>query len=712
VVVLRAAAQAGPPDAVAPWEQALAAADGALRLAATVEAPATLSDRARELRGQIAADAQRAAAESARRAADRAMVERLDENRGTEKDPDHSTSEEFAAAFADYGIDFATLAPDEARARVLASAIRVELALALDYWADIDDSRSSLLRPIAREADPDPWRTRLRDTERGPALRELAATADAANVPEASLIALVYALLRDGSLDVALEVAGRAARASPDNFSLQIQLADVHASFEPARVEEALRHASIAVALRPDSWDAWRRTALLHAERDDAAEAAHGFERCVALRPRHAYSRLNLALTLSALDRNAEALEHCDVALSLQPKWAKVLLVKGTAQRQLGDTAAAIETLEQALRAFVAARGTAGLADQARCRSQLALAFLAAGRHDDATAQSDQAIAIDAGGRSVRAWQARGLLALRRGDLAGARESLARAATLEPTDADVRFAQSLVERRAGDLPAAIAALREAAARAPKEAALRRRLGQCLHEAGDLDAAIGELSQATQLAPKDRAAAHALGIALRDRGRLRESLEALRRGGDSAAIKDGERLLALEPRLSEALRPENAPIDAAAWLDLARLTRIRRLHVAASNAFARAFSAAPSLADDSSQGLRLAAARSAAQVAAGRADDGTALDASARAIWRAQALQWLRDDLVLAREQIETGSDAEIESTASAVALLRSDRELEPLRNQGALQALAAESREEWTALWQEVDDLAGRFAGQ
>ena len=100
----------------------------------------------------------------------------------------------------------------------------------------------------------------------------------------------------------------------------------------------------------------------------------------------------------------------------------------------------------------------------------------------------------------------------------------------------------------------------------------------------------------------------------------------------------------------------------------------------------------------------------AQVAAGRADDGTALDAAARATWRAQALQWLRDDLVLARELIETGSEAELEATAAQLALLQSDRELEPLRTEAALAALAPEAREEWAALWREVAELAGTFA--
>ncbi|MBL8839964.1 MAG: protein kinase [Planctomycetes bacterium] len=735
VVALRAKAQAAAAGDAAPWEPAFAAAEGAARLATTVEASDELRARATALRDEIAGARTAAVAEAARTQADRAMVERLAEIRGTEQDPNASTVDDFAAAFRDYGIDVATLAPATAEERVKASRIVVALALALDYWAALEEARggalADTLRPIARAADPDPWRTRLRDTPRGDALLDLAAGADLATMPEESVIALIYALSNDRSfapsLDAAVDVATRATLLHPDNFNLQMSLADLHFRYEPPHAEEALRAATIAVALRPDSWNAWRQSGMRYVELQRVPEAARCFERCVELRPRHAISRLNLALTLAALHRDAEAIVHCDAALELQGTSAKVLLAKGMAQQSLGRAAEAIETLEKALKSFVAASGTSALRDQVRARSQLALALLALGRSDEAKAQADQAIALDPGARAAYAFQARGLLLARGGDLAGARTALAQAATLEPGDPSPRLALAAIERRAGELSAAVAALREAVALDPKAAGPRQQLGLRLREAGEIDAALAELTLATRLAPRDPTPRADLGFALRAAGRWRESLESLRRAEElrsaapaasaalpplTSAIADGERLLSLEPRLSELLQPAGAPADARGWLDLARLARGRRLHVAAATAYSKAFAAAPRFAEDGAAGDRLDAARSAAQVASGRADDGAALDEAGRALWRSQALRWLADELLVARELIETGSDEELEAAAQRVALLLAERDFAGVRDAAALAALPAAAREEWSAFWSEARELAAAHVGE
>ena len=68
----------------------------------------------------------------------------------------------FAAAFRQYGLDLAALAPEEAAARIRESAIREHLLAALDEWtfkATSPSGRERLLA-VARLADDDPWRSK------------------------------------------------------------------------------------------------------------------------------------------------------------------------------------------------------------------------------------------------------------------------------------------------------------------------------------------------------------------------------------------------------------------------------------------------------------------------------------------------------------------------------------------------------------------------
>jgi len=723
VVALRATAAAAPASDAAPWLQALSAADGARRLAETAEVPEELRQRVLAVADEVAKSSAAAQREAARLQRDLRMVERLQEIRGIEQDSVTSTVDDFAAAFRDYGIDLDALDAAAATPLVAESRIAVPLALALDYWAKLDPPREERLLAVARAADPDPWRTRLRDAKGAVALVDLAESVDVATFPEESLIALVYALSSWEAHDEAFRVAARAALLHPDNFNLQLSLADLHGRFVPPHVEESLRHATIAAALRPSSYSAWHMAGIRYAALERGADAADCFEKCVALYPDEPDARLGLAWTLTTLRRDGEALVHVDAVPERLREPVKSPLVRGIALNHLGRPAEAVESLEKALRAFGSRRDSTSVRDETRVRSQLALALWSLRRPDEARAQADQAIALDPGARAVGAFQARGLLLADAGDLAGARAALQKAVELEPGEPRTRLSQAAIERQAGDLARAIAATREAVRLEPEWGPTRAELAARLREAGELDEAITELGVATRFAPADPAPLAALGSALRARGRLRESLDALRRAEElrakapgsvaelSGAIADGERLLALEPRLADLLDPSRAPADARGLLDLARLARIRRLHVAASRNYARAFALEPGLAEDGVAGDRLDAARSAAQVAGKRADDGESLDDAARAPWRGQALRWLQDELLLAREAIETGSDDEVDAAAQRAALLLADPEFAPLRDTAALGALPGSTREEWSALWEEARALAGRRAG-
>lgn len=303
----------------ATWVEAIEAARRAELLLARGESK---PDQRRQVRDLLAAIAgEHVEAEAAEE--DRRMVERLARihvdmtfhlNRARE-------DAQYAAAFRDYGIDVDALSPAEAGARIAARPIAIELAAALDHWAfsrrrtkprRLDEARH--LADVARAADPDPWRDRLRDAlevrmterERGRAtLRELAASADVDALTVASVERLAWALADLGDREPALALYRAAHRAHPDDFWISSNLAQE--LVRAGRFDEAVRFASVAVAIRPRSGHALvalGKALHLGGQFEDAAAT---LRRAVRLRPDDANARAALDAVLKDLHRSEGA---------------------------------------------------------------------------------------------------------------------------------------------------------------------------------------------------------------------------------------------------------------------------------------------------------------------------------------------------------------------------------------------------------------------
>jgi tetratricopeptide (TPR) repeat protein len=144
------------------------------------------------------------------------------------------------------------LEPAEAAARIRARTIRLELAVALEVWADrrqrsqrADDESWKRLLAAARAADPDAWRNRLRDAAKRRdrrALKELAASALVAELPVQTLSLLFQSA---EETEQSRSLLRRAQREHPDNFHLTFQLA------WGAPPEEAIRFYTAALSIRP-----------------------------------------------------------------------------------------------------------------------------------------------------------------------------------------------------------------------------------------------------------------------------------------------------------------------------------------------------------------------------------------------------------------------------------------------------------------------------
>jgi tetratricopeptide (TPR) repeat protein len=107
-----------------------------------------------------------------------------------------SADAEYTRAFRNYGIDAEALPVAEAAKRISARTIRLELVRALDFWSlrrrldNMDTPGWKHLLAVAKAADPDPWRNRLREAlehDDAKALTALAASADVSQLPPQTL---------------------------------------------------------------------------------------------------------------------------------------------------------------------------------------------------------------------------------------------------------------------------------------------------------------------------------------------------------------------------------------------------------------------------------------------------------------------------------------------------------------------------------------------
>src|SRR5262249_24992353 len=155
------------------------------------------------------------------------------------------------------------LTTGQAAERLRNSPVLAPVLAVLDNWAIArrrarpkDAADWQRLFDLARELDPDPWRNRLRDALARndlAALRQLADKADVASQPPAALRTLGEELARLGDYPAGIALLRRAQQHYPGDVLLNARLARLLHSQRPQQFEEALRFATTAVALRPQS---------------------------------------------------------------------------------------------------------------------------------------------------------------------------------------------------------------------------------------------------------------------------------------------------------------------------------------------------------------------------------------------------------------------------------------------------------------------------
>lgn len=234
-----------------------------------------------------------------------------------------------AQADRDYEEAFrsAGLGTDQEEARVVAvrvgnSPVCKALVAALDDWAvcTTDSRRRAWLLRVARLADPDPWRDRLRDPSpeawSDPArLGELAREAPVAQESVQLLVALGVRIQKAGRREDAIAYLRRVQQAHPEDFYANNMLGN--ALFDVGEYGDAVGHFRAALAVRPSSTIAWANLGVSLSQLQRWDEARVAFEESLRIDPDNGWAHIGFGEVLRHEGHTDQAIEHLERAISL-----------------------------------------------------------------------------------------------------------------------------------------------------------------------------------------------------------------------------------------------------------------------------------------------------------------------------------------------------------------------------------------------------------
>jgi serine/threonine-protein kinase len=447
----------------------------------------------------------------------------------------------YAAAFADAGLgregdDVAAVA-----ARVQTSPLRAEIVAALDDWASItgDLRRRAWLLEVARKADPDPARDRLRQPDLWRDRRRLTQLAQELRAAELSpqlATALGRVARSSGGEAVALLTATQAR--FPQDFWVNYELGS--ALSDARRWDEALGYYRAALALRPEAALVHSNLGLLWRDRGRLDEALVYVERAFRLEPSSPVVHINLGVVLRARGRPDEALDHFQQAVRLDPKHVVAHNVLGGALIDRGRLDEALIHFQQAVDLEPGS---------ALAHHNLAGTLEAKGRPDEALRHLQQAVRLDP--KLAVAHNNLGMLLHARGRPDEALDHFRQAVRLEPRSGGAHYNLGMSLHARGRTDEAIRHLQQAVRLDPKLAVAHNNLGMLLRDRGRTDEAIGHFQQVVRLEPRSALAHYNLGGILKDKGRPDD------------AIRHFQQAVRLDPKLTAAYPYLSACLYAAA-----------------------------------------------------------------------------------------------------------------------------------------------------
>jgi serine/threonine-protein kinase len=660
----------------------------------------------------------------------------------------------YAKAFRWYGLDLEHFDPREAGERVRSLSIRSQLVAALDDWAllrlDLGIRSWKKLVAVARAADPDPLRNRLRDAMEGNRprdLKKLIALCRSDEVQSATAVLLAILCTGTPAAKNAVVVMRKVRQRYPGDFWVNHSLAFLNLRMRPPHLEEAIRYFTAAVALRPQSpgshlnlGSALEKVGRLDEAIDACREAirlkpgysgAHNnlgkalykqgkvpaaereFQRALALDPKNAQAQTNLGVALVDQGKLRKAERAFRRAIALDPKCA-------LAHTNLGN---ALDAQGQYAKAMMEYRRAIALDPKyAVPHDNLGKALKAQGKLAKAVREYKRAIALDPMNASTHYRLGNALEA--QGKLREAVLAYRQAIALNPKDAKAHNNLGIALYALGRLPEAVTAYRRAIALNGKDAIAHTNLGNALRVQGKVGEAVWEYKRVIALDPKFAKAHAGLGLALLSLGRFEEARQSMRqclhllpsdqplRRFAAQTLHQCQQLLALDRKLTTILKGEGQPDGFVEQMNLARLcVGYKKRYAAAVRFFAAAFAAQPKAADDLGAGHRYYAACAAALAAAGKGIDAAKLDAKEKARLRGQALTWLRANLALRAKQLTGDKLPDRQTAQQALLHWQKDPDLAGVRG-AALAKLPEGERKAWRQFWTDVEETLIKAQGK
>jgi tetratricopeptide (TPR) repeat protein/cbb3-type cytochrome oxidase subunit 3 len=470
-----------------------------------------------------------------RRNKDLEMARRLEEARlqmAIEKDGHFDTkalNTAYAEAFRWYEMDVDVLDPGEAGEVVRSSSIPNQLVAALDDWVCTrilnDFGSCKHLLAIARLADPDPWRNRLRDvmdSRNGKLLDELVGSAESNELAPVSAVTLHRVAEGWPAAKQAQLVLRKVHLRYPADFWLNVELGRSYLNSQPPQLEESLPYYTVAVALRPQSAGTHANLGWILHKKGRQGDAILEHREALRFDNNFAAAHGNLGTILHFNGQLEEAIAETRVAIGLQLDVGRYHYSLGVMLNAKGESDAAIASFQESLRL------DPELAAMGHC--QIAMILDKKKLHEEAIAEFRKAIS-------------------------------SKPAFLESYH---QLGDSLIDR--GRLDKGIAVYRQAIHLKIDNAETHNLLGFAMRKQGKLDEAIAEFCQAIRLNPKDETYHFNYGQCLKDKDRLDDAIAEYRRAIDfnknyaKAHLQLGNALIKKD-RLDEAIAEFGLAVEA-------------------------------------------------------------------------------------------------------------------------------------------------------
>jgi serine/threonine protein kinase/Flp pilus assembly protein TadD len=246
-----------------------------------------------------------------------------------------------------YGIVPGSTPPEAAARRVRDSLVRDRLLTALDLW--LSSSRSTDVAAILRLADPDQYRTDVREAIRagGPGVARLALQPEALDQPARFAVVLGSS----GTVAVGRRRAILCAvlQRRPADFGVLMTLGSLHAINSAATADAREMWYRAALAVRPGSVAALNGLGIALLDNGDREGAADAFREAIRLDPKYPHAHNNLGSALNSAGNRDRAIAAFREAARFETKSPIPHLNLGNVLQAAGDLDGALAAYRKAI---------------------------------------------------------------------------------------------------------------------------------------------------------------------------------------------------------------------------------------------------------------------------------------------------------------------------------------------------------------------------